>query len=205
MNPNLGTDPSKELAEGRTPLKTSLAAVLILSLAVGIAAQQPEKVNPQAAALADFQKRLDAYLQLRAELAKKLEPLSPTASAADLQARQQALAAALKTARAGARPGDLIPRAVREMIRKTVTADFRRRRPAEKRAAFQEVPEGPPPGINKTYPVEAALPTVPPLLLANLPQLPDNLQYRFFGRHIVILDGDVQIVVDYVLNALPAH
>jgi hypothetical protein len=186
-------------------LNTSLAAVLILSLTVGTAAQQPEKVNPQAAALADFQKRLDAYLQLRTELAKKLEPLSPTASAADLQARQQALAAALKTARAGARPGDLIPETVQEMIRKTVMADFLRRRPAEKRAAFQEVPEGPPPGINKTYPVEAALPTVPPLLLANLPQLPDNLQYRFFGRHIVILDGDVQIVVDYVLKALPAH
>lgn len=166
---------------------------------------QPAAVNPKPAALADLQKRLDAYLQLRAELARKLEPLSPTASAADLQARQQALAAAIKTARARAKQGDLIPRAVREMIRKTTTADFRRRRPADKRAAFQEVPEGPLPAINQTYPVEAALPTVPPLLLASLPPLPDNLQYRFFGRHIVILDGDVQIVVDYVLNALPAH
>jgi hypothetical protein len=186
-------------------LNTSLAAVLILSLAVGTAAQQPEKVNTQAAGLADFQKRLDAYLQLRAELAKKLEPLSPTASAADLQARQQALAAALKTARAGARQGDLIPEAVQDQIRKTVRADFRRRRAAEKRAAFAEVPEGPLPGINNTYPAHAALPTVPPLLLASLPPLPDNLQYRFFGRHVVILDADVQIIVDYVLNALPAH
>jgi len=39
--------------------------------------------------------------------------------------------------------------------------------------------------------------------LANLPRLPDNLQYRFFGRHVLILDGDVEIMIDYVRNTLP--
>ena len=179
-------------------------AVLILSLAAGLEAQN-FGVKPQASPEAEFQKRLDAYLELRASLAKKLEPLSPTASAADLQARQQALAAALKSARAGAKQGDLIPVPIQEKIQAVAASDFLRRRPAEKRAAFVEVPEGPLPAINNTYPQQAALPTVPPLLLANLPRLPDNLQYRFFGRHIVILDGDVQIIVDYVRNALPPH
>jgi hypothetical protein len=64
---------------------------------------------------------------------------------------------------------------------------------------------GPLPGVNRNYPERAALPTVPPLLLAKLPSLPDNLQYRFFGRHVVILDGDVEIVIDYVRDALPPH
>ncbi len=45
---------------------------------------------------------------------------------------------------------------------------------------------------------------MPPLLLSKLPQLPDNLQYRFFGRHLVILDGDTQIIIDYVANVLPS-
>jgi hypothetical protein len=36
-----------------------------------------------------------------------------------------------------------------------------------------------------------------------LPGLPDNLQYRFYGRHLVILDGDLQIITDYVSNVLP--
>ena len=31
---------------------------------------------------------------------------------------------------------------------------------------------------------------MPPLLLNNLPRLPDNLQYRFYGRSVVMLDGD---------------
>jgi hypothetical protein len=46
---------------------------------------------------------------------------------------------------------------------------------------------------------------VPPLLLASLPRLPDNLQYRFFGRHMVLLDGDTELVIDYVRNALPSE
>jgi hypothetical protein len=179
-------------------------AVVILSLAACTEAQNPG-ANKQASPEAEFQKRLDAYLELRASLAKKLDPLAPTASAPDLQARQQALAAALKSARAGAKQGDLIPVATQEKIREVAINDFRRRQPAEKIAAFEEVPDGPLPGINTTYPQQAALPTVPPLLLASLPRLPDNLQYRFFGRHIVILDGDVQIIVDYVRYSLPPH
>ena len=61
------------------------------------------------------------------------------------------------------------------------------------------------PVINQIYPAKAALPTVPPLLLAKLPMLPDNLQYRFIDRHMVILDGDTQMIIDYVSNVLPPH
>jgi hypothetical protein len=176
-----------------TMLAALIAAVLV----------QTTPVNPKAAALHDFSKRLDAYLALRADLGKKLQPMAPTTSASDLQARQQALAAALRNARTGAKQGDLVPSVVQQQIRETVKADFRRRQPATQRAALEEVPTGPMPGINRTYPEREALPTVPPLLLANLPQLPDNLQYRFFGHHMVILDGDVEIVVDYIPNVLP--
>jgi len=183
-----------------------LPAFVIVMVAVQTAPAKPAArtaPNPQAAAQADFQKRTLAYIELRESLAKKLEPLSPTASASDLQARQQALAAALRTARASAQQGDLIPTPVQEQIRETVKSDLRRREPAAKRATLEEVPQGPLPGINKTYPEQAALPTIPPLLLASLPRLPDNLQYRFFGRHLVILDGDTEIVVDYVRDCLP--
>jgi hypothetical protein len=176
---------------------------MLATLALAGVIAQSAPVNPQAAALDEFSKRLKAYVALRADLAKKLEPLSPTGSASDLQARQDALAAALRVARARAKPGDLVPQPVRQQIRETVAADFRRRQPATQRAALEEVPTGPLPGINRNYPERAALPTVPPLLLQNLPTLPDNLQYRFFGRHIVILDGDVEIVVDYVQNVVP--
>ena len=159
----------------------------------------------QNAALQEFAGRLQAYLALRADLAGRMNPLAPTGSAAELSARQAALANALRTARAGAMPGDLVPPGAAALIRAAVLEDFRRRSAVDERATFSEVPDAARPAINATYPADAALPTVPPLLLMNLPRLPDNLQYRFFGRHVVILDGDVQIIVDYVPNVLPPH
>ena len=166
-------------------------------------ARQP--VNAQAAALQDFQTRLDAYLKLRASLVKNLKPLSSTPSGAELAARQAAFAAALKKARAAAKPGDLVPQPVAAQIAKAIRDDFTRRSAADERATFSEVPNAVRPAINQTYPVDAALPTVPPLLLLNLPRLPDNLQYRFYGRHLLLLDGDAQIIVDYIANVLPPH
>jgi len=161
--------------------------------------------NAQAVALLDFQKRLDGYLALRTTLAGKLTPLSTTADAAELAARQETLASALRSARATAKQGDLIPKSVAEQIASTFAADHRRRNARAKRGELQEVPIAARPAINRTYPAEAALATVPPLLLANLPRLPDNLQYRFYGRHVVLLDGDVQIIVDYIANVLPPN
>jgi hypothetical protein len=184
-----------------------LSVLLVASVPVfgsaALAFSQMDRVNPQAAGMFEFQQRLNAYLKLREDLSQKLKPLSTTASAADLTARQEALAAALRTARKNAKPGDLIPSSVAEQIRKVCIDDFHFRNPEVKRAALQEVPNAPRPAINRTYPENEALATVPPLLLAKLPILPDNLQYRFFGRHLVILDGDTQIITDYVANVVP--
>jgi len=196
------------------------AAVWILLIAAAEAASrrripgttedlEPNQQNPaqssKDAALKEFQRRLNEYIKLRSELAKKVEPIRSTASASELAARQEALAAGLRTARAGAKRGDLIPTPVAEEIRTIVAADFSRRSVDARRAAVEGVPEGLTLAINRTYPQQAALPTVPPLLLSKLPVLPDNLQYRFVNRHMVILDGDTQMIVDYIADVLPAR
>jgi hypothetical protein len=161
--------------------------------------------NLQAAAQAQLQKNLQGYLKLREDLARKLTPLSPTASSSELAARQDALAAALKQARKGAKRGDLIPLSAGKQIEQIIADDFRRRQPAATKAVFEEVPAGIVPAINKTMPDTAALATMPPLLLKNLPVLPDNLQYRLLQRDVIILDGDTRIIIDYIANVLPAH
>jgi hypothetical protein len=205
-------DPSRVRRTTRRALISAAAAVILATIDLqaaqelrGQVVQAREPANAQAAAQQDFQKRLDAYLALREAFSKKLKPLSPTADAAELTARQEALAAALQTTREHAKQGDLIPKLVAVQIAETVVADYQRRNATAKRGELQEVPVAARPAINRTYPAQAALPTVPPLLLANLPRLPDNLQYRFYGRHVVILDGDVQIIVDYIANVLPPH
>jgi hypothetical protein len=181
-----------------------MTAMLAGAVHTAAAAQKPP-VNPAAAAQADFQARLDQYIKLREDLAGKLKPLTPTASAAELAARQESLAAALRDVRKNAKQGDLIPPAVAAQIKRIVAADFRRRNPMTKRAVFEEVPTGVRPVINKPLPDAAALATIPPLLLNELPRLPDNLQYRFVGHDIILLDGDTRLIMDYISNAVPAH
>lgn len=164
-----------------------------------------QPVNAQAAALQAFQQRLNTYLELRMDLADRMEPLTPTANAAELARRQQALAQAIRAARKGAKQGDLVPELVASQITATILEDLKRRSAAAEKATFSEVPNAPRPVVNQTYPADAALPTVPPLLLKNLPPLPDNLQYRFYGRHLLLLDGDVQLIADFIANVLPPH
>jgi hypothetical protein len=44
---------------------------------------------------------------------------------------------------------------------------------------------------------------MPPKLLARLPELPDELEYRLMGRHLILRDTKANIIVDAVLNVLP--
>ena len=189
--------------------EAKMAGIMAVLLTVSLAAQAPvdrgQAANVDAIALRTFEQRLNTYLELRKELAGRMTPLTPTGSAAELATRQDALAKGLRAARAGAKPGDLVPAPVARQMAAAIVADFKRRSAAAERAAFSEVPNAPRPAINQIYPAEAALPTVPPLLLMNLPPLPDNLQYRFYGRHLLLIDGDVQIIVDYIPNVLPPH
>ena len=95
----------------RAVIVTTLAATLAAPAAGAAQAPSARVATPaaggadaQAAAMDDFQKRLQAYLDLREALAKKVKPLSPTPDSAELTARQESLAVAMKSARATAKP-----------------------------------------------------------------------------------------------------
>ena len=61
-----------------------------------------------------------------------------------------------------------------------------------------------PPAVNTAYPEKAPLATVPPLILVNLPRLPDGLEYRFMGRDLVLRDQPSNLIIDFVPGAVPA-
>ncbi len=69
--------------------------------------------------------------------------------------------------------------------------------------AMQEVPVKSPPAVNADYPESAALATVPPLILVNLPRLPDGLEYRFMGRDLILRDREANVIVDFIPGAVP--
>jgi hypothetical protein len=44
---------------------------------------------------------------------------------------------------------------------------------------------------------------MPPEVLKNLPRLPEELEFRFVGATLILLDPQAHMVVDFVPNALP--
>lgn len=147
-------------------------------------------------------------MALRSEATKDVASLKPTAEAATIARRQDAQAAAIRARRAGAKQGDLFAPAVAPIIGRVVkeelTKDAEERRKVEK-----ENPRVETPGtrvvlkVDAEYPPAASVSTMPAGLLLRLPRLPEGLEYRFVGKHLVVRDVDANIIIDYVLNVVP--
>ena len=43
---------------------------------------------------------------------------------------------------------------------------------------------------------------MPPNVLAALPRLPDDIEYRFMGRDLILLDTRANVIIDRVPDAL---
>jgi hypothetical protein len=57
--------------------------------------------------------------------------------------------------------------------------------------------------VNAPYEADASFSTVPSPLLMKLPQLPEEVEYRFVGKHLVLRDTKADMIVDYILNVVP--
>jgi hypothetical protein len=181
----------------------SAPACAAISFLIG-AVLTVQPVNQSAATLADFQKRIEAYVQARERAIAGVPPLRETPTPADIGAREEALGHAIRTSRSSARPGDLFGPAA-SIIRTIVRQDYARRSAAERQALRAEVPHVGRVLVNTPYPATMALATVPPILLQELPRLPEVLEYRFMGRHLVLRDVPANLIVDLVDKALPAR
>jgi hypothetical protein len=175
-----------------------LVIALAFSVIGGTSAQQ---VNPQAAALVDFTQRIQAYMDLRAKAVSGLDPLKPDADQATVAARERALGEAIRTARVGAKAGDLFSRDVAKIFRGLTKADFRRRSTHGKKLRLDELPHFHP-VINQTYPSDWPLQTFPPSLLLELPKLPPELEYRFVDDALILRDTKANVVIDFLLDVM---
>lgn len=180
-----------------------LAPLVALTLATALS-QGPTR-NSHAVAVSDFEKRAQEYLDLRDRVKSQLAAPKPTRNPAEITERQQSLADGVRAARSRARHGDLFSPSIAPILREAIREDFLKRSPAERAAAFEEVPTGLALRVNQSYPKAVPLATVPPKLLAELPRLPDGLEYRFVGRALILHDTVTNLVVDVLDEAVPAR
>ena len=155
-----------------------------------------------AAVLQRFQERVKDYLALRKKAEATLPPQKTTNDPNQISERREAFARAMRQARPRAKPGDVFIPESAPIFRKLIATDFTQRPLSERRAALKEVPAlhlRP----NDQYPETLPLATVPAKLLAQLPRLPDGLEYRFAGHTLILRDSHANLVVDVLEDAFP--
>jgi len=170
---------------------------LIVGLAVAPASQLP--VNKQAAVMAQFDKNIQTYMDVRQKAVSAFQPLKQDADPKAISDREKALGEAIRTARAGVKPGNIFTPEIAKAFRAAVKADFRRRTAKGRQTMLDELPHFQP-AVNQTYPAEWPLQTFPAPLLQNLPKLPPDLEYRFVSNALILRDVKANLVVDYVLD-----
>jgi hypothetical protein len=171
--------------------------------ASGLLAQEAP-VNPRAQELVEFKKRVDAYLELRKAVTQKYPEVRETGDPAKIHAREVNLGKGIAMARVNAKAGDIFAPVSRQLL-KTVEADWNSRSAADRKAILQEVPKGLALKVNQAYPSNIALATVPPKLLAQLPTLPEELEYRLVDRRLLLRDRDANLIVDVLVGAEPTR
>jgi hypothetical protein len=180
------------------------AAGMAVLFAAAPSGQAQTTVNKDAAAIADFAKRVSAYAAFEKKLDATLgEPAQGSPPQAYLD-HQRALAKLLQKERAGARPGDLCPKPMREIVRKLIASVFRAPGGTQvRKSILDENPGNMVLRINSEYPDDAPFATVPPQILEGLPRLPDILEYRFIGKRLLLIDSHARVVADIVERVFP--
>ena len=170
----------------------------LLAVATGSAANAPRP------AFQEFEARLKDYVALHRKLEAALPPLPEKASPEEIDRNQRLLGKRIAASRSEARPGEFFTPAIQDLIRsslKDVLNDM-----GKKNLMGSIMDENPGPlklALNTRYPDEVPLSTMPPPILAALPPLEEDLEYRFIGRRLVLLDVHAHLIVDYTDEVLP--
>jgi hypothetical protein len=184
-----------------------VASLAIVAVAdVPFAAQTPPKpVNPDAKILVDFNERVKAYVALRNKVDNDAPKLKETKEAAKIQEAQLALAAVIRNARAEAKQGDIFAPEIEKKFRALLSPEVKGPAGAKAKATILEEKPMVELKVNTEYPSAEPLSTVPPTVLQAMPPLPkgEGLEYRFVRKHLILLDTRANLIVDYLLNAIP--
>jgi hypothetical protein len=155
----------------------------------------------------DFDRRIDQYVRLHRRLERGLPPEHVFGDFEDMSEAVDALHAALVDARPNATAGMFFTPAVADLLSARLAQAIVKsgHTPAQAWIAMNlgYVSGIPEPQINGRFPATRYV-RVWPALLAALPALPEELEYRFVGWDLVLVDVHADLVVDILKNALPA-
>ena len=157
-----------------------------------------------AAALATMNDRLKDYVAVHKKVEEELPKLPTDASPEQIDKHQRGFEARLRAARASAKQGDIFTPEAQAVIKRLLAAVFDG--PEGKQllsSILDENPAGMKLTVNMRYPDSVPVSTMPPEVLQTLPKLSEDMEYRFIGRHLILLDAHSHVVADYIPDAIP--
>jgi hypothetical protein len=164
----------------------------------------PPPVNADSALIQDFQKRLDAYMQLRKDLERRMPKLKATPEQEKIRRHESELRRAIGEARKSTGQGGIFTPEISAEFRRLVSQSLES---GAKLHIGQSLRHAEPVHLtlhaNERYPEHLPLQSMPPSLLENLPRLPAEIEYRITGRDLILLDVKASLVVDVLPGVFP--
>jgi hypothetical protein len=175
-----------------------------LLLATSLSLLQSAGATADAAAIQQFQAEIAKYMEMRDGLLNEIPAPRPNSSATDLVRASDTLAAAIRRRRPDATPGLLFTPAVADAFKRRVSETIRAAHLEPVLTGIDDEGVGlDQPAVYLRFPDGVQLATMPPSLLAALPRLPKELEYRIVGSYLVLRDVDAALVLDFIPAAVP--
>jgi hypothetical protein len=163
--------------------------------------QQSSLVSADSGIVSDFERRVNDFIQLRDTLDRDVSKLSDQATPIQIDKHQRELGVAVARSRAQAKLGDIFNPGMQTYIRGVVKRVLDGPEgPRIKASLMDENPMQVELSINGRYPDTIPMSTMPPDMLAALPPLGKDLEYRFVGNRLVLLDLQSHLIIDFVAN-----
>ena len=163
-----------------------------------------QPVNPDAKALAGFLDRVNEYVTLHQKLEASLPHLPKEATPEQIDKNQRALGQLIQGARRGAHQGDLFTAESQVVIKRLLAKVFGGSDGAALKASIMDENPGVAKiAVNERYPDAVPLSTIPPQVLQGLPKLPEEMEFRFVGNTLVLMDVHAHIIADFISDAFP--
>jgi hypothetical protein len=160
-----------------------------------------------AQALATMNDRLKQYVDLHVKLERSLPNLPKEATQEQIVANQRAFETLVREARATAKPGDIFTPEARPVIKRLLATIFGGPDGQKLKASIMDENPVDPVAlkltVNGRYPDTVPLTSVPHQVLQTLPKLTEDLEYRFVGDWLILLDTHAHLIADFIDNALP--
>jgi hypothetical protein len=160
-----------------------------------------------AQALGTMNDRLKEYIDLHRKIERALPKLPKEATPEQIDKNQRAFEKLMREARATSKRGDIFTPDARPVITRLLATIFGGSEGKQLKASIMDENPVDPVAlkltVNDRYPDSVPLTTMPPQVLQTLPLLTEDLEYRFIGDRLILLDTHAHVIADFIDNALP--